>query len=384
MRTSFQQIGERLSSVALDTPELAWATAVDEMLGQEMDKANVMFGLLFFGLIWQQWQIQRFQDTTEQLSSQVASVQEMLGQKVSRDKFQTALEQRASHDDLQRLSNIVRDKANLSEMLAQKVDSKDLQKALTQTRTASHRDLRRVGRIVSKKARLTQTAATRELLGQKVDKQDFQNVPVQMPTHDQLQQHLQGLGNLSDFAVPAAAVEALGAAVEALGKMGEGMAVTFGGRVRQNQTGEAAVPFAVEVAKRLQDSDPWARLVAVETLGKMGGAAAHFAGEVAKRLEDSDLLVRPAALEALSKMGMAAAPFTWEIAKRLDESDPWVRRAALKALGKMGEAAAPFDGEVTKRLEDSDPWVRLAAVEALIKMGKVDEWMSEQGKAKQR
>ena len=133
--------------------------------------------------------------------------------------------------------------------------------------------------------------------------------------------------------------------------------------------GETAKSFAPQIAELLKDQNSAIRSSAVSALGKMGEAAKSFAPQIAELLKDQDSKVRDSAISSLGMMGEAAKQFTPQIAEMLKDQDGDVRSSAINALGKMGEDAKPFAPQIAEMLKDQDGDVRDSATSALGRMG---------------
>jgi len=125
------------------------------------------------------------------------------------------------------------------------------------------------------------------------------------------------------------------------------------------ELGEIAVG---PLAKLLDDQDKDVRLLAIDTLARIGSGSAETT--LVRALEDADVNVAAAAAGALGRIGTASSVEPLIAALK---ADSWVRCAAAKSLGRIGglEALRTLTGLAC----DEDPLVSFAAAQALIKVG---------------
>lgn len=134
--------------------------------------------------------------------------------------------------------------------------------------------------------------------------------------------------------------------------------------------GPKAAAEAVKVVPLLDNQHAHFRRLAAECLGVIGEAAAPYAEDVAKLLTDRDCKVRRAAASALAGFGTEAlAAHVESLLKLLSDQDESVRLSAIAALDKAGDAV-PAEGLVPT-LRDPHPDLRKAAAKAIGAKGEV-------------
>ena len=103
----------------------------------------------------------------------------------------------------------------------------------------------------------------------------------------------------------------------------------------------------------------------------MGEAAAPYAADIARLLESSNTepRLKRQAIQVLKGLGMAAAPHSQVIVRLVDDPDVQVRRAAVRILGGLGEKGQRHIGVITNLLMDEDSQVRMAASRSLQALG---------------
>jgi HEAT repeat protein len=116
---------------------------------------------------------------------------------------------------------------------------------------------------------------------------------------------------------------------------------------------------------KLEDSDPFVRVEAVQDLGELPGEMSLVA--VSKCLQDENMYVRAYAAEALGKIGKLGPSLAVSgLLSVLHDSSAYVRAMAASALGELQDqrAIAPL----RKLLDDDDKSVRRMATWALGKI----------------
>lgn len=131
--------------------------------------------------------------------------------------------------------------------------------------------------------------------------------------------------------------------------------------------GEAAAPYAKELAYLLLDSNSLVQLEAKTALISIGDAAIPH---VAAHLRAERVSTKLAALEVLGALQTAATPHAAKLATMLRDETPSVRKGAMQVLGKLGEPAVPYAAAL---LQDEEPEIRLAAIGVLEMLGKAAE-----------
>jgi len=119
----------------------------------------------------------------------------------------------------------------------------------------------------------------------------------------------------------------------------------------------------------MEQENPDARRIAVDSLVRLGAQAAPFAGRVVKLLSHTSEEVRETAIDCLERLGAHAAPVAGSVVRLIESQDVDARSAAAKALGVMGEHAAASAGQLAQLLEHSDKGVRSAVANALGNLG---------------
>jgi HEAT repeat protein len=104
---------------------------------------------------------------------------------------------------------------------------------------------------------------------------------------------------------------------------------------------QALMPKLIELL-----NDPTVGHASAQLIGRMGEAASPYAAQLAKRLDSQDPTTQWDAASILLKMGSAARPYLAGhvalIGGWLDETDPADRVAAVEMLGALGETARPY------------------------------------------
>lgn len=114
--------------------------------------------------------------------------------------------------------------------------------------------------------------------------------------------------------------------------------------------------------QKLNDSDPFVRVEAVQALGEIQKEDALLA--VCDRLNDENLYVRAYAAEALGKIGQVDISLTLlRLISSLDDPSPYVRAMMVAAMGELQDKRA-LDS-IRKLLHDEDESVRGMAAWAL-------------------
>jgi HEAT repeat protein/ATP/ADP translocase len=121
-----------------------------------------------------------------------------------------------------------------------------------------------------------------------------------------------------------------------------------------------------ELRAALDASQPGARRLAVDLLGRLGGDGATE--PLVRALGDPDPEVRVAAVRALGATGdRADSPISRSIAGALVDSDPAVRAAAVRATSRIDGSA--LDAERDRLAADPDPNVRAEVAVAFVGRG---------------
>jgi HEAT repeat protein len=127
----------------------------------------------------------------------------------------------------------------------------------------------------------------------------------------------------------------------------------------------AVEPTVNDLIAAVKSPDQPARLVAMDSLGRMGGKAAAAVPAIAAALKDPSAVVRVQAAQALGAIGAPAKPAVPELTALIDDPRPDVRRAAILALAEIGAAATQAIPRILKALDD--PGTKTAAIDALDK-----------------
>lgn len=130
--------------------------------------------------------------------------------------------------------------------------------------------------------------------------------------------------------------------------------------------GAPAVPAAIAV---LGDQLPETRILAAETLARIGAVAADAVPTLVSLLDDEDAKVRAAATRALGRIGQVDRLSIPALTVRLQDSDPTVRAAAADALGEFGPAAKEAAKSLALALQDHEHDCCRAAAGALERLG---------------
>eukprot|EP00439_Symbiodinium_sp_Y106_P027551 s2198_g3.t1 len=116
------------------------------------------------------------------------------------------------------------------------------------------------------------------------------------------------------------------------------------------------------------------RVLAIDTLGKMGDAAREWIAPLAKCLEDPAPEVRRSAAVALGELANAqlvgaVAEHVELLATGVHDGDALARRRCIETLGKLGGSAKPYTESMAQILEGIDSWNWTPVAAALAELG---------------
>ncbi|CAE7364209.1 unnamed protein product [Symbiodinium natans] len=138
--------------------------------------------------------------------------------------------------------------------------------------------------------------------------------------------------------------------------------------------GDAAREWISPLAKCLEDKAPEVRRSAAVALGEL--ANAEMAGQVAEHVEllaagvhDGDALARRRCIETLGKLGRSAKPYTEALAQILEGIDSWNWTPVAAALAELGTATSKHADVLADSLVHDVRSVRWSAASALSKLG---------------
>ncbi|CAE7219615.1 unnamed protein product [Symbiodinium pilosum] len=142
--------------------------------------------------------------------------------------------------------------------------------------------------------------------------------------------------------------------------------------------GDAAREWIAPLAKCLEDKAPEVRRSAAVALCLALGelASANMAGQVAEHVEllaagvhDGDALARRRCIETLGKLGTSARPYTEALAQILEGIDSWNWTPVASALAELGTATSKHADILADSLAHDTRSVRWSAASALSKLG---------------
>ncbi|CAE7650782.1 unnamed protein product [Symbiodinium sp. KB8] len=138
--------------------------------------------------------------------------------------------------------------------------------------------------------------------------------------------------------------------------------------------GDAAREWIAPLAKCLEDPAPEVRRSAAVALGEL--ANTHLVGAVAEHVEllatgvhDGDALARRRCIETLGKLGGSAKPYTESMAQILEGIDSWNWTPVAAALAELGTATSKHADILADNLAHDARSVRWSAASALSKLG---------------
>lgn len=120
------------------------------------------------------------------------------------------------------------------------------------------------------------------------------------------------------------------------------------------------------VKDTLRDADPGNRMLAVQSLGRMGPAAEEAIPDLIQVLGEENAPLRPAAVTALSAIGAGAVP---ALVAALNRQSPAIRSGAADALGGIGAGATQAIPALINLLGDRDYEISHHAASALGRIG---------------
>jgi len=120
------------------------------------------------------------------------------------------------------------------------------------------------------------------------------------------------------------------------------------------------------VEDTLRDADPGNRMLAAESLGRMGPAAEEAVPELIQVLGEENDSLRSTAVTALAAIGTGAVP---ALVAALDHQGPAVRSGAADALGSIGAGSTEAIPALINLLGDRDYEISHRAASALGRIG---------------
>ena len=109
-----------------------------------------------------------------------------------------------------------------------------------------------------------------------------------------------------------------------------------------------AVTTVAELAATLKSPDAATRILAVESLAKMGPAAQSAVPDLAKLVKDPDVKVRRQVIKALVAIHPGLEVSRGIFASLIEDADPGVRLRTMSAIADAGPAAVPLLVELLK------------------------------------